>query len=67
MPTEKELTEKIQQLEQELTKWKYKFNSKNADYVLLYQALEQTKKTNPWPWFLTFALVALATYLLTYD
>jgi hypothetical protein len=44
MPTEKELTEKIKALEQELTKYKYKFNSKNADYILLHDELEKEKK-----------------------
>lgn len=43
-PETEELTEKIKALEQEITKWKFKYNSKNADYILLYQEFEQYKK-----------------------
>ena len=31
----KELADKIQHLEQEITKWKYKYNLRNAEYILL--------------------------------
>jgi hypothetical protein len=44
MPTEQELQEKIKDLEQQLTKSKFKYNSKNADYLLLYQEFEEYKK-----------------------
>ncbi len=52
-----------QELEQEITRWKYKFNAKNADYVLLFQELEQTKKKNYLPWFLTLVLFLITLYL----
>ena len=40
----KELEEKIKELEQEITKKKYKFNAKNAEHILLYHELERYKK-----------------------
>ena len=51
MPTNEELTEKIKELEillvnseKEVTKYKFKYNSKNADYILLYNELQEYKK-----------------------
>ena len=40
----KELADKIQHLEQEITKWKYKYNLRNAEYILLYNEFESYKK-----------------------
>jgi len=37
MPTE-------QELEQAITKWKFKYNARNAEYVLLHQEFENYKK-----------------------
>ena len=39
-----ELKDQIRDLEKQITKYKFKFNSKNADYILLYQEFEQYKK-----------------------
>lgn len=69
-PETEELTEKIKALEQEITKWKFKYNSKNADYILLYQEFEQYKKQKIYfPWLLTlmFALLTLYFYLNNHD
>jgi len=58
----KELNEKIRELEQQITKWKYKFNSKNADYVLLHSEFEEYKKKGYWTWFLTLFLALTTLY-----
>ena len=63
----KELEQKIQQLEQEITKWKYKFNLKNAEYILLHSELEKAKKINYLPWLLTLTLLLITLYLLNHD
>ncbi len=58
----------IEELEQEITKWKFKFNSKNADYVLLHAEFEKYKQQrNFWPWLLTALLLAVTVYLLNHD
>ncbi len=69
MPTEPELQEKIKALETEITKYKYKFNSKNADYILLWNEFEEYKKQrNLWPWILTLILGSLTLYFyLSHD
>lgn len=63
MPTEKELQEKIKALEKELSKYKFKFNSKNAEYILLWNELEEYKKRNYWPWLLTLTFASLTLYI----
>jgi len=64
MPTEQELTAQIEALEQEITKYKFKFNSKNADYVLLHQQFEEYKKQKHfWPWTLVLILSVITAYL----
>lgn len=60
-----QLKEQLASAQQEITKWKFKFNSKNADYILLHEELEKLKNrsTNPLnsSWFyLLLALLALA-------
>jgi len=69
MPTELELQEKIKALEQQITKWKFKFNSKNAEYILLWNEFEEhKKKRNYWPWLLTLILASLTLYFyLNYE
>jgi len=53
----------VKKLEQEITKWKFKFNGKNADYVLLHQQFEQYKKQkNFWPWLLVLLLASTTLY-----
>ena len=58
MPTE-------QELEQAITKWKFKYNARNAEYVLLYQEFENYKKNKVYlPWLaLALLLAALCFYL----
>ena len=63
-----ELEEKVKELEQEITKWKYKFNLKNAEHILLYQelkALKQAPKNSYWPWLAALVLLTMAVILLT--
>jgi len=57
-----QLKTQLPQAQQEITKWKYKFNAKNADYVLLFSEHEKLKKSpfnSPW-FYLLLALLALA-------
>ena len=75
----KELEEKIKELEsqlqasqsqletsqQEITKWKYKFNLKNAEYILLYHELERYKKPAMNKWIIIGGIV-LACALVYY-
>ena len=59
----KELADKIHHLEQEVTKWKYKYNAKNADYILLWNEFKDYKKSMN-KWIISGGIVLLA--LLTY-
>ena len=75
----KELEEKIKELEQErqsltealnkaesqITKWKYKFNLKNAEYILLYHELERYKKPAMNKWIIIGGII-LACALVYY-
>ena len=64
MPSTEELTAQIENLEQEITKWKFKFNSKNAEYILLHHEFEEYKKQrNFGPWTLVLILSAITLYL----
>jgi hypothetical protein len=55
----------LKKAEQEITKWKYKFNLKNAEHILLYHELEKAKKNSYWPWLAALVLLAMAVILLT--
>ena len=57
----------VEKLEKEITKWKYKFNLKNAEYILLHSELEKAKKINYLPWLLTLILLLTTLYLLNHD
>lgn len=56
----------LEELEQEITRWKFKYNSKNAEYILLHHEFEEYKKKKHfWPW-LVLILSAITLYL-NYD
>ena len=60
------MEEKVKELEQEITKWKFKYNSRNAEYVLLYQEFADYKKRKIiLPWLLALLIVAVI-YLTKY-
>jgi len=68
--TEEELKEKIRELEQEVSQHKFKYNSKNAEYILLWNEFKEYKKQrNLWPWLITliFASLTLCFYLNNHD
>ena len=61
MPTE-------QELEKEITKWKFKYNARNAEYVLLHQEFENYKKNQVYlPWLLALALLLATICFYLYD
>ena len=61
----KELEAKIKELEQEITKWKYKYNAKNAEHILLYHELKEAKKPSMNKWIIIGGIV-LACALVYY-
>ena len=57
----------VEKLEKEITRWKFKYNAKNAEYILLHAELEKAKKINYLPWLLTLTLFLTTLYLLNHD
>jgi len=77
----KELEAKIKELEsqlqasqsqletsqQEVTKWKYKFNLKNAEYILLYHELKEVKKPSMNKWIIIGGIVLVCALVYYYS
>ena len=62
----KELAEKIKALEQEVTKWKYKYNAKNAEYILLWNEFKDYKKSMN-KWIISGGIVLLVALVYYYS
>jgi hypothetical protein len=59
MPTEPEL---------EITKWKFKYNARQAEHILLHHEFENYKKNQVYlPWLLALTFLLTTFYFYFYD
>ena len=66
MPSVKGLENEVSAKQQEITRWKFKYNSKNAEYILLWNKFEEYKQQRNLGVWLVLILSAITLYL-NYD